>query len=1133
MVTRGSARAAAQPVSQPPYEAVQESTNITFLQQKAERSERGWVKQRIVFQSVDMKEVIGELANSIGVKVEFDPSVRSRKISFGYGHITIAQALHQIFRENHLTFKLKDEDTIIIALESPPNPDWQTTIQEEKPNPSVQDPGELVPGVPIARALVGGEVHTYRVTLAGGQYLRIVVDQGDIDVVATVFGPTGQPLVQVDSQNGWFGPEPVSVVAETSGEYRIELLAYSQLPAPGRYEVRIEELREATQADKNRFAAQQGLSEGNQLLWQDTAESLPAAMAKYEDALGRWRGADDPAGEAETLQKIGSAHRRLGNISRALEYYLHALRLWRTVGNRVGEAHMLYSIGAVYDELDEKQQALDYLNQALVLRRAIGYRRGEADALINIGKIYFALNEPEKALDYYHQALWLKQAVGDLPGEADVLTDIAGVYLDRGETQNALEFYDQALRLHRTTGDRRGEPRALYHLGWIHFCLGEMQKALDYYQQSLDKWRIMGDRRWQAMALHGIGLIYADWGNHDQALHWFRQALLLSREVGYRSHEAITLAAIARVERDRNHLLEARTQMEAALGLIESLRTTVASPELRSTYMASVQRYYEFYTDLLMRLDQRQPSEGHDAAALQASERARARSLLELLTETRTDVQQGVDPELKHRERATQARISAIQNQLIQVHSQASPDKSKIAQLEEELKQVEGEREQLEMEIRQKHPRYAELQYPQPLDLKAIQGLLDDQTALLEYAVGKESSFLFVVSQEGVHSFRLSPEGEINQLVQEVRAVLRQPSRQLSRYRDYLTYVRAARQLYEMLMAPAADVLATKQNLLIAPDGALYYLPFEVLLSKDAKRGGRPDYRGLAYMLKQWAISYVPSASVLASLRQNRPKPEGPQVAAALKALLAFGDPVYESRPQTSDLRRQTKKPKTNNRGLGTRDKGQETHSVVQTLRGLFSDNSRWELHPLPETRREITGIRRLHKPDEAAVYLGASAKEENVKDNEHLSTARRIHFATHGVMSERLPQYSGLVLTLDDDPQEDGLLQVYEIFNLKLNADLVVLSACETGLGKEVKGEGIIGLTRAFLYAGTPSVVVSLWQVADHSTAGMMVKFYEELDRAVDKAEGLRRAKLGLMQTQRYAHPFYWAPFILVGERK
>jgi CHAT domain-containing protein len=219
---------------------------------------------------------------------------------------------------------------------------------------------------------------------------------------------------------------------------------------------------------------------------------------------------------------------------------------------------------------------------------------------------------------------------------------------------------------------------------------------------------------------------------------------------------------------------------------------------------------------------------------------------------------------------------------------------------------------------------------------------------------------------------------------------------------------------------------------------------------------------------------------------------------------------------------------------------------VKETLRSLFEKAGRWELPPLTYSNREVTAIAKLHQQADVAVYRRSDASEETVKTNEHLGSARRIHFATHGIMSERQPHYSGLILSLPPpttnpkseirNPKsvEDGLLQVYEIFNLKLNAELVVLSACETGLGKEVKGEGLIGLTRAFMYAGTPSVVVSLWQVADRSTADLMVKFYEQLNQRRDKAEALRRAKLAMIERGGVsAQPFSWAPFILVGESK
>jgi CHAT domain-containing protein len=290
------------------------------------------------------------------------------------------------------------------------------------------------------------------------------------------------------------------------------------------------------------------------------------------------------------------------------------------------------------------------------------------------------------------------------------------------------------------------------------------------------------------------------------------------------------------------------------------------------------------------------------------------------------------------------------------------------------------------------------------------------------------------------------------------------------------------------------------------------------------------------YMLRDYAISYVPSAGVLASL-QTRPEAT-PQ---ARKTFLAFADPVYGDESRT------------------------EGSLVRSELRGAFGDEQSWKLARLVESRREVQQIASLYPKDKVSLLLGDQASEENVKTDGRFKEYRYIHFATHGLLNENNPPYSGLILSLTDSaatkapasqtrgvsrstsdsggssettsarsasPQsEDGLLQVYEVFNLKLNADLVVLSACETGLGKEVKGEGLIGLTHAFFYAGTPSVMVSLWKVQDRSTADLMANFYQQLERASGKAEALRQAKLKLIQDKRYAHPYYWAPFVLIGD--
>jgi len=1066
-------------------------------------------------------------------------------------------------------------------------PQSLTQTQEARP---------LALGLPVERELSGGQSHSYRLTLAAGQYLRVTVEERGIDLVVTLAGPDGQKIAE--SNHAVSHLETVSLIAATPGEFRLEVRSPKQAAPVGRYEVKVAELREATAQDRDRVAAERAFEAGEQLRNQATAEARRNAVKKYEEALALYRAVGDRRGEAFALSGLGATLNLLGERRKVVEYYRQALPLVQALGEPLAESRLLLSLGSLCNALGEKQRALDYFNQALPLLRTLGDRDREAQALFSLSVVHASMGDRLRSVEYQQQALGIWQALGNRPREASALAALGNNYEALGEKQKAIEYLLQALPVLRSVGDKQTEahtlhllglaydslnerekaveclrqalalrtaigtpggkaetlktlgslydglgdlPQALAHyqpalalfeeakdyrnvaltlrnMGLVYDTLGEKQKAAEYFKRALPLFRLGPDRQVHARLLVNLGKVLSEAGEHQPALEHLNEALALLRRFNNPFFEVQALYYLARSERGRGNLSAARARIEEALGLIETIRASFYEPELRVSGLARAQDYYELEMDLLVRLNESQPDQKLIASALETSEQARARSLLDLLAEARIDIRQGITPELKEREQATQARLSTIQSQLIQARRQARPDTGRVASLREELKQADQEREQLEREVRRRHPRYAELRHPAPLRAEAIRGLLDEQTALLEYALGQESSFLFAVTREAVHAYRLPPAAEINRLVQEIRETLGQPGGG-----EFANYVRAARQLYDLLVAPAAEALAHKQKLLVAPDGALYYLPFESLLAKAAGAGPRAGGSESDYLLKRWAISYVPSASVLSSLRQNtRPAGEKP-TGAAPKQFLAFADPVYQLGGRAGGVGEAAKAEK----------KSAPESAVALALRSIFDQEGRWELARLAESNREATGIARLYRPEQTALYLGQDAREENVKGNSALATARRIHFATHGLISEQKPQYSGLVLTLDDDPREDGLLQVWEIFNLKLSAELVVLSACRTGLGKEVKGEGIIGLTRAFMYAGVPSVVVSLWQVADRSTAELMVKFYQQLDRATDKAEALRQAKLELMRNPRYASPYYWAPFVLVGEPK
>ena len=1092
-----------------------------------------------------------------------------------------------------------------LSLTTLANPN-QLSFQPGNITPSHLTPSDkesrLLASEPVERELTSDETHTFRLTLTAGEYLRVAVEERGMNLVLTLVGPAGQMLAE--SSNFISRRELVSLIAETTGEFRLEVRLADKDATASRYEVKIAERRAATAQDRDQVAAERAYEAGQKLHAQKTPTAYHSALKKFEEALALQRAVGDRRGEAFAIFHLGLEYYYLNEWRQSLERYQQALPLVQMLGERKAEAWTLVEIGYAYDYLGEKQQALAFFNQALpllrelgeqayegftmasialvygsmgdreqaliyqqqalALRRSAGDRRGEASSLAAIGANYDYLGEKQKALEYLQQAIPLMHALGQSEGEAHNLYVLGLVYDSLNEREKAVECYNQSLTLRKAIGHRRG-PAVLHHeLGNIYEGLNDRQQALAHYQKSLALYTEAKDLRGVAALLRNIGLSYdalgekqqavvyferalplmrqgwnrfaeaetaaglgkvlSELGEHQQALVHLNQALGLFRQLNSRFFETQALYWIARSERARGHLPEARARIEEALGKLEHLRRSLYQPDLRTTAFTKAHDFYELEIDLLIRLGESQSSESVSsqnlsgqnsiAAALEASERARARGLLDLLAEARIEIRQGISEPLKQCEQASQARLSAIQSQLIQINQQLRPDRRRIAALEEELKQADREREALECEIRRQHPRYAEILYPTPLRADAIRGLLDEQTALLEYTLGQEQSFLFVVTRDSITSFRLPKAAEISHLVEELRAALKSPGR-----REFNCYRRAAERLYQMLIAPASEALTGKQKLLIAPDGPLYYLPFEALLVKGSEAGSQADARELDYLLKHWAISYVPSASVLASLRRNIRPAADPSA----KQFLAFADPIYRAGTQT-ELGRAGQKSaldaKTNN-------------TVAQPVRGIFDGEARWELTRLAESQREVAEIARLYQPEQVALYLGSDAKEENVKGNSALTTARRIHFATHGLLSELKPQYSGLVLTLDGDVREDGLLQVYEIFNLKLQAELVVLSACQTGLGKEMRGEGVIGLTRAFLYAGVPSVAVSLWQVADHSTAELMVKFYRQLDCATDKAEALRQAKLEMMQNPRYGHPYYWAPFVLVGEPK
>jgi CHAT domain-containing protein/tetratricopeptide (TPR) repeat protein len=595
-----------------------------------------------------------------------------------------------------------------------------------------------------------------------------------------------------------------------------------------------------------------------------------------------------------------------------------------------------------------------------------------------------------------------------------------------------------------------------------------------------------------------------------------------------------------------------------AIQTIETLRAgSLRADEARTTFLGTTKDVFDETASALAEMAlltspaPNAPLSGkaldYAAEAFKVTEQSRSRSLLDLLSETGTAITEGIPPELLKRKQDNLDRQQEIAEELTGVSFVADKEKKKPSELEGELEKLQTAFDEIENQIRTASPRYASLTAGKPLSLAEVQGnILDDQTVLLEYSLGTDSSYLWVVTKAAVALYKLPARPVLDKLATDLRAQLI-PTKLQRRIvgidvmadsqrglgvsatpfaEDAASFITASNALYKAVIEPGASMIADKRLLIVA-DGALNYVPFEALV----KSADSADYSTAPYLIKSNEIIYAPSASVVGAIRQqgnNR----------ADRAILILADPVFNS----NDARAHGAASSANSsdtRGLGIQSAlsdvaGQNATPTADTakMQGL-------PLARLAGTRTEADQIVRLAKTSgtQADVWLDLDASEDNI-DTRDISKYRVLHIATHGLLNAERPQFTGVVLSLVGNKSEDGFLRTDEVFNLHLGSPLVMLSACETGLGKEKRGEGVMGLTRAFIYAGAPTVGVSLWSVADKSTADLMTDFYRRLLSApasgpagVSASAAMRDAQLAMITGKKYSAPFYWAPFVLVGD--
>ncbi|MFY9558363.1 MAG: CHAT domain-containing tetratricopeptide repeat protein, partial [Blastocatellia bacterium] len=718
---------------------------------------------------------------------------------------------------------------------------------------------------------------------------------------------------------------------------------------------------------------------------------------------------------------------------------------------------------------------------------------------------YFYLGDYKKARENFLRALQLHRELKNLRGQAVTLYAVGSVYLMLGDPNEALEQFKQSLSFRQTVEDKVGQAITLAGMGKAYKRLNRFDEALRYLNEALTVLTEVTNRAVEADTLSNIGWVYVGLEQPGLALTYLQKGLEIARFVGDAGGQAMTLYGMAKAEDRKSNLKRARDYIDEALNIVEGVRLKVTSAQLRASYSASVEDYYEFYIDLLMRLNRAYPRSGYNAEALRVSERARARSLLDLITEARADIRRGVDPALLQSESKTGKQLNSRMDYRIRLLSASRPTEVQMASLNDEIMSLQRTYDTVQQQIRRSSPRYAAIAYPTVLTLAQAQSqLLGPSTALLTYKFANHHCYLWFVTSSSVASFELTDSPSlINSAASQILDGLTEKGDSLQ------TFENRAVALSKILFPESVQrQLVSKKVLVIVADGILQRFPFSILSTSAS----------YVPLISSHVIITLPSLSTLAVLREEF-KDRKP----ASKSIFVIADPIFEP----TDERVQATSP----------DKTQPAQSFASDLTtgelaSLLHPTTRAGLHlsRLKSTRREAEILQNLSPNARIALDFDANL---TIATSPQLAQYRIIHFATHGIAPDDYPQLSGVVLSLVDreGKWQEGYLSLPLVYNLNLKADLVVLSACETGLVKEVKGEGLVGLTRGFMYAGAPRVVASLWKVKEKATEELMTRFYQAVFRErMQPAEALQRAAASMWREQKWA-PSDWAGFAFFGE--
>ena len=888
---------------------------------------------------------------------------------------------------------------------------------------------------------------------------------------------------------------------------------------------------------------------GELAMLQRAKGNFPRALSSLKHALDLARQMDDAQSVSSIHLKMATVLEDSGEYTKALALLRETLATMKQQGDRKGELWALGGIGVIQVKTEDYENALNSLHEALNLRSELAVPPSQSrDLEFYLGEIYEGFRDLERALEYYHRALSMSQSPGNDNALGRIYDRIGNIYCQMEEYSKAKEFIEDALRVHtetnnvamqkgelirlgdilsklgdaegalkyqtkalnlaRETNDESVVARVLTRMGTLYQVLGRPRVALDHYSSAQEKRTKLGDRRGVNENLLQIALVTSILGDFEEAVGELKRAFEIAHASEDRSMLWKAYFIMGRALEGKKSHGEALEAYRKAITILEAMEADIIEESDEDNFIfGGKTALFETTLRVLMTLAKKDPAGAYDNQALRIVEKLKAAEFENTLSRINVDSFSNLPQDLLVKEKSLKLSLRRINSRLAEEFSKGSSEQPQIQKLLDERRAKEKMFVNLKERLVKEYPSYADLRYPRPLTVHQLQKeVIDADEAVLEYMVTRSRTYIFALDKQRFHTY--SVEYSSKDLERDVDLLTR-PLYRADTQANWDPSV--AYRLYSRVIKPIQSFLAAKKTVVVIPHGPLSALPFEALVDSKAhaeKRFWSSTDRP-SYLLEKYAFSYAPSFAVLANLRARKSDRDPGW------SMVAFGDAVYQDE----------EKKRESNPGA---DK------LMSSLSGNSPGSRGPELKPLPGARKEISEIVKI-MGGPTQTYLGAEATETLFKKAD-LSRYKYIHLATHGLLlsgAGKLRQQPAIIFSLFGDRENDGFLQLGEVFGLKLNSDLVVVSSCLSP-GKWNPGEanGLVSLSRAFLFAGTDSVILSAWQVNDESTARLFIEMYGNLKKG-SKAEALRQAKLTLLNNPSTSHPFYWGPFILMGNWK